>query len=167
MKNNLKLHIGYWFNRIRMEVHQSFEARLDRYNISVAQWCILMALYDGKASSVGELAEYIEVDKATISRVVERLVAMQLVTHMQGKDRRSGFIVLTDTAQKLVPKLLHEAELNEKHFFGDLTKDDITQLKQIFKKILIKIPSIHIDGWAQNPQEVSMLHAQERINAFL
>lgn len=167
MKNNLKLHIGYWFNRIRMEVHQAFEARLDRYNISVAQWCILMAIYDGKASSVGDLAEYIEVDKATISRVVERLVTMQLVTHMQGKDRRSGFILLTDTAQKLVPKLLHEAELNEKHFFGDLTKDEIAQLKQIFKKILMKIPSIQVDGWVQNPQKVSMSHAQERINAIL
>lgn len=149
MKNHLKEHIGYWFNRIRMEVHQSFEARLDRYNISVAQWCILIALYDGKASSVGELAEYIEIDKASISRVVEKLVLLGLVTHMQGKDRRSGFILLTDKAQELVPKLLHEAELNEKHFFGHLTKDEITQLNKVFKKILTKIPSIHADGWVQ------------------
>ena len=146
-KNHLKSHIGYWINRLRMEVHQSFEARLDRHNITVAQWCILIALYDGKASSVRELANYIEVDKASISRVVERLVVLKLIDHMPGKDRRSGFIMLTKKGNGLVPQLLHEAEENEKQFFGHLTSSEITTLKHTIRKILNTVPSIDLDGW--------------------
>lgn len=165
--NHLKEHIGYWFNRIRMEVHQSFEERLDQHNVTVAQWCILIALYDGKASSVGELAEYIEVDKASISRVVERLVALKFITHIPGKDRRSGFITLTEKGNKLVPKLLREAELNEKQFFGHLTDAELAQLRFIFRKIVSTLPSIQCDGWLQNTQEVFMSDAQSIINAIL
>jgi DNA-binding MarR family transcriptional regulator/uncharacterized protein YbcV (DUF1398 family) len=166
--NNLKQHIGYWFNRIRMEVHQSFEARLDRYNITVAQWCILVALSDNQATSVGELADYIEVDKASISRVVERLVALELITHIPGKDRRSGFIALTEKGKKLVPKLLREAELNEKQFFGNLTDSELQQLQHIFRKIVFTLPSIQCDGWLQTPQEkVTMAQAQQIINTIL
>jgi MarR family transcriptional regulator, transcriptional regulator for hemolysin len=166
--NHLKQHIGYWFNRIRMEVHQSFEARLDRYNITVAQWCILVALSDNQATSVGELADYIEVDKASISRVVERLVALELITHIPGKDRRSGFIALTERGKKLVPKLLREAELNEKQFFGNLTANELQQLQHIFRKIVFTLPFIQCDGWLQTPQkEVSMSQVQQIINTIL
>jgi MarR family transcriptional regulator for hemolysin len=178
-QNHLKQHIGYWFNRIRMEVHQSFEARLDRYNITVAQWCILVVLSDNQATSVGELADYIEVDKASISRVVERLVALELITHIPGKDRRSGFIALTEKGKKLVPKLLREAELNEKQFFGNLTANELQQLQHIFRKILFTLPFIQCDGWLQTPRaqpdevaqqrrlEVSMSQTQQIINTIL
>jgi DNA-binding MarR family transcriptional regulator len=68
MANNLKQHIGYWLNRLRSAVHQAFEKRLDAYAITIAQWCVLIALYDERADSVNGLAKYIEIDKASISR---------------------------------------------------------------------------------------------------
>lgn len=164
---HLKNHIGYWLNRVRMEVHQAFEQRLDRHNITVAQWCILIALYDNQASSVQELADYIEVDKASISRVVERLVGLKLTSHLPGKDRRSGFINLTAAGKKLVPKLLKEAERNEKQFFGHLTELELNQLQHIIKKIALTIPTMQCDGWLQNRQEIPMSDAYTTITTIL
>ncbi len=139
-----------------MEVHQSFERRLNNYGVTPAQWCILIALYDEQASSISTLSEYIEVDKASISRVVERLDLMQLITHLPGKDRRSGIITLTVKGKKLVPHLLQEAETNENQFFGHLIDHETTQLQHILRKILITIPSITRDGWLQNISESPM-----------
>jgi DNA-binding MarR family transcriptional regulator len=147
--HDLKIDIGYWFNRVRMEVHQAFEARLAEDDITIAQWCILLVLYNKQATSIKELSEYIETDKASISRVVERLVNKKLVTRVTGKDRRSGHISLTATGLKLVPKLITKADENEKQFFGHLTKKELTQLKAIFSKILKAIPLIQLGGWLE------------------
>lgn len=147
MAHILKQHIGYWINRLRMEVHQSFEHRLNAYDVTIAQWCILASLYDQQATSVNELASYIEVDKASVSRVVERLVVKGLVSHSQGKDRRSGYLELTAEGQKLVPSLINEAEQNEQSFFGQLTTTESVQFRNLVRKILTTLPSITLDEW--------------------
>lgn len=147
IKHDLKIDIGYWLNRLRMEVHQSFEKRLEAYDITIAQWCILLTLFNKQAASIGELSEFIETDKASISRVVDKLVGRKLVTHEQGKDRRSGFISLTQIGSELVPKLIAEADKNEQQFFGKLTSDELMQLKRIFTKLFKTVPSIKLEGW--------------------
>lgn len=151
--NTLKIHIGYWLNRLRSRVHQTFEERLAFYNISVPAWCIMIAIYDQQASSIGELANYIEVDKGTISRVVEKLVAENLLLHKPGKDKRSGKIELTSQAKNLVPRLIEEAQKNDKQFFGHLTKREEIQFRQIMKKIIAHIPGMTLDGWLLNAND--------------
>ena len=149
-KHDLKDDIGYWLNRLRMQVHQGFEARLKTYDITVAQWCILCALYNEEAISITELSKFIEVDKASISRVVDRLLAKKLVTHHQGMDRRSGHIKLTLKGHEVVPRLMEAAQENEQQFFGCLTGEESEQLQHLFQKLFINLPSIQLSGWLSN-----------------
>jgi DNA-binding MarR family transcriptional regulator/uncharacterized protein YbcV (DUF1398 family) len=155
MKNHLKSHIGYWINRLRMYLHHSFEQRLKRHGVTVAQWCVLVSLYDCQAASVVELARYIEVDKAAISRVVADLAKIGLVTHSSGKDRRSWHVGLTPQSKKLVPRLIREAEENELTMFGHLSSEELRQLQLLLNKILSKIPTITCEGW-EKVQEKNM-----------
>lgn len=145
--NTLKIHIGYWLSRLRNEVHHAFEERLAAFGITVPAWCIMVTIFDQKASSISELAQYIEVDKGTISRVVEKLVVEKLLIHKAGKDRRSGSIELTLEAKELMPKLIAEAKQNEKQFFGHLTDNDVERFRQIMNKIVGHIPGMTLDGW--------------------
>lgn len=145
--NTLKNHIGYWLNRLRAEVHHSFEERLSQYDISIAAWCILVAIYDKKQSSINQLANYIQVDKASVSRLVDKLVTKNLLVHKQGKDRRSGMIELTEAGKILVPKLIKKAEENELVFFSHLNEKDKTDLKRILTKILVNLPGVTLEGW--------------------
>lgn len=119
-----------------MQVHQAFEQRLASHGVTVAQWCILVSLYDRQATSVLELSRYIEVDKAAISRVVADLVEGGLVAHLAGKDRRSGHVELTPRGKKVVPLLIHEAEQNEATLFGHLTEKELEQFSLLINKIL-------------------------------
>ena len=152
-KHDLKIDIGYWLNRLRMQVHQSFEGRLEGYDVTIALWCILLALYNKDAASITELLKFIEVDKASISRVVDRLLTKELVVHQQGADRRSGHIQLTTKGKALVPPLIQEAEENEQQFFGCLTLEEREQFRQLFYKLFLNLHSIHISGWLINTKE--------------
>lgn len=145
--NTLKSHIGYWLNRLRTEVHHRFEEQLSKHDISIAAWCILVTIYDKKQSAINQLANYIQVDKASISRLVDKLVTKNLLIHKQGKDRRSGIIELTESGKALVPKLIKEAEENELVFFKHLTEKDKSDLKRILTKTLANLPGVTLEGW--------------------
>lgn len=152
-KHDLKDDIGYWLNRLRMQVHQSFEVRLQAYDVTIPQWCILLTLYNEDAASITELSKFIEVDKASVSRVVDRLLLKELVTHKQGADRRSGNIQLTPKGRELVPHLIQAAEDNERQFFECLAPEESEQLRQLFYKLFLNLPSLPISGWLSNKKE--------------
>jgi DNA-binding MarR family transcriptional regulator len=128
-------------------MHLSFEKRLSKEGITVAGWCVLVALHGEHASSISELSTYIEIDKASISRVVLRLTERGLISHQKGKDRRSGYLQLTKDGIALMPFLLEEAQQNEDYYFENASKKEIHNLKNILLKILEKSPSQQFEGW--------------------
>lgn len=143
----LKQHVGYWINRLRQSVHYAFEERLAKYDISIASWCVLLAIYDGSASSINELSRFIEVDKASISRIVARLVKDCYLVHGQGDDKRSGNITITQKGKDIIPKLILEAEQNEENFFGFLDISELIALQGAIRSILTHATNVKCDGW--------------------
>jgi DNA-binding MarR family transcriptional regulator len=152
-KHSLKDDVGYWLNRLRMVVHTSFEAKIALLGITVPQWCVLVSLNNHDAKSVGELAQFIEVDKGFISRIVEQLVKMELVERQQGKDRRSGVVYLTPKGRTLIPKLIHCAEKNEKEFFKVLSAKEQEELRQLLSKLLNNAGIVASEGWFKDGSE--------------
>jgi DNA-binding MarR family transcriptional regulator len=148
--NILKNHVGYWLNRLRNVVHYSFEQRLAKYGTSVAEWCVLVCISDGSASGVNEIANYIEVDKAAVSRVVERLKSKRLLSDKAGADRRSRILEITQEGVNLISILVKEAEENEKQFFGHLSQLDEDRMRDIMHSILQKDENINLSGWIIN-----------------
>jgi DNA-binding MarR family transcriptional regulator len=143
----LKQDIGYWISRYAAEVHQGFERKLAAYDITVPQWCILLALYSNCASSITELATYIVVDKATVSRTVERLVKKGLLERRTGADRRSEILELTSAGQELTPKLIACADANEAEFFGGLEPHERQDLQRLWRKLVGQLGYIEMEGW--------------------
>lgn len=135
-KHSLQDDIGYWLNRLRMEVHSSFEAKLEQHGISVPQWCVLVTLYNKDGENVSEISAFIDTDKGFVSRIIEQLVQMDLVARREGKDRRSQILRLQPKAKKLVDKLISCARENEGAFFGVLSDSEKRSLKSVLIKLL-------------------------------
>jgi DNA-binding MarR family transcriptional regulator len=136
-KHSLRDDIGYWLNRLRMEVHSSFESKIEALGVTIPQWCVLVSLYNKDAENVSELAAFIDTDKGFVSRVVEQLVQMELAERHEGKDRRSQLVLLTAKAKALTRKLIVCAEKNEAEFFDVLSANEKDALQHIFEKLLL------------------------------
>jgi DNA-binding MarR family transcriptional regulator len=152
-KHSLQDDIGYWLSRLRIKVHSSFEAKLISKGISIPQWRIIIGLYNNDASSIVELAKFIEIDKGSISRVVDKLESMGFVIRQEGKDRRSGNIRLSKKGEQLAPELAKLAELNEKEFFSPLSMIEVKQLQNILKKLLQHAGIHSLGGWLSNEKK--------------
>lgn len=133
--SRLQDHIGFWMSRITNEVHHAFVEKLKKLDISIPEWCVLISLYHEKETTPAQIAECIGIDRAAISRTVEKLVQRGFIKRKVGKDRRCTPLYLTEKVNVLIPKLALIADLNDLQFFNMLEKEE----KKLLKKILLKI----------------------------
>lgn len=133
----LEKHTGYWLRCLSNMISGSFEARVEKYAITVPQWVALRTLYDAQKITPLEAAERIGVDKSTFSRMLDRLEAKGLVTRLtHGSDGRSFFVALTDSARALVVTIAKEADTNDALFFGHITPQEQETLRGLILQLL-------------------------------
>lgn len=133
--SQIKDHLGFWLKRISNEVHNAFVAKLEKAEISIPEWCVLISLYHKEHSTPAEIAAQVGIDRAAISRTVEKLVKRGLIDRKIGQDRRFTPLELTKKAHSLVPQLARFADENESEFFFMLNPKE----KEILEKTLHKI----------------------------
>lgn len=139
----LEDHVGYWLRCLSNQVSHSFAARVERHGVSVAQWVVLRTLYDQDNISLVEAAKLVGVDKSSLSRMMERLVAKKLVTRMDSKDDgRAMRLTLSPAGRKLVPVLAKEADDNDHAFFKALSNTE----REKFLKTVTDL--LHAHGWS-------------------
>jgi DNA-binding MarR family transcriptional regulator len=136
--SHLDKHLGYWLRCLSNFVSHSFAERLEKQDISVAQWVVLRTLYDSSGSGVtlNEAAAQVGVDKSSLSRMVERLVQKRLVNRTEGDDRRSLGLTLTAAGKKLVPQLARLADENDAAFFHTLNPKQRAEFLATIKQLL-------------------------------
>ena len=57
-------HVGFWLRVLSNGVSRTFEKSLQNYDVTVAQWMVLRALY-GRETSLIELSEAIGIDQGS------------------------------------------------------------------------------------------------------
>jgi DNA-binding MarR family transcriptional regulator len=136
--SRLEEHTGYWLRCLSNFVSSTFESKLKKYGISVAQWVVLRIIHDDAGISLQRVADIANVDKSTISRIVEKLTKAGFLIAVGGKNRRTIALSLSQKGLDLLPSLAAEADSNDQLFFSELTLKERTDLLNIIHKLLKK-----------------------------
>jgi len=119
--SELEAHLGYWLRAVSNHVSYAFKIRVEAQGVTVAEWVVLRALFDGDGVKPSELAEKIGLTRGAISKLVDRLVAKDLVSvRSDVRDGRAQIITLRASGRRLVPKLAALADENDAEAFGHL-----------------------------------------------
>lgn len=130
-------HTGYWLNRLRGLVHGHFEAALAGYDITVAQWSVLITVYREDADTPQEIAQFVGIDAGALTRLIDRLEAKGLIRRVRlSKDRRSVRLELTARALAITPQLASLADANDQDFFDVLSAGEHRQFRKLLGKLL-------------------------------
>ncbi|MFC4271416.1 MarR family transcriptional regulator [Sneathiella chungangensis] len=82
------------------------DRRVDPYNLTRAKWLALGVLDRREGITQTELAEYLELDKSTVGRLIDRLVQRGFVVRRKDpKDRRVFRIFFAESAQPILSEL--------------------------------------------------------------
>lgn len=136
--HKLEDHLGYWLRFVSNHISESFRRRIAEHGVTVAEWVVLRTLFAVPPMKLNELSLSVGTDMGAISRLVDKLIRKKLVSRkIVNSDRRSVSITLTESGEKLVPKLTALADDNEDFYFSKLPKNERVELKRILEKLVV------------------------------
>lgn len=83
---SLEHHVFYWLTEIIGRRNRLLAPALRPFGLRVPEWRVLMSLKSRHKASFKELAELASFDQTTLSRTIDRMVKMGLVTRLSDVD---------------------------------------------------------------------------------
>ena len=140
---SLQDNLGYLVNRLALTMRNAFERELAAYDVTVAQWAILLTMYRDQARTPRELARVIGIDASAVTKLLDRLEHKGFVARRpHQEDRRSIEVEMTDEARRLMPKLISVSKKTNQVFSSALSAKEATMFKAAVQKMLSRAESI-------------------------
>src|SRR5215470_18771466 len=106
-------HIGFLISDVARLMRTAFDRRVRRLGLTRSQWLVINRLYRRPGATQSELAEMLEVEKATAGRMVDRMEKKGWVMRRpDAADRRVKRLHLTAEADILQLRLAKIADRN-------------------------------------------------------
>lgn len=133
---NTEEYIGVVLSDVARLLRTEFDRRVRRLGITRAQWLVLTRLHRRPGASHSELAEMMEVEKATAGRMIDRLVANGWVErHSEPGDRRVKRVYLTVEAERVHKRIWRVAEDTVETALADLSARESKQLFALLQRV--------------------------------
>lgn len=135
--HSLHDHLAYWLHRLSASVLDKFERKLHELGITYAQWLIMLSIYRDNARTPKDLASYISIDAAAVSRGASRLLAKGLIRKVpHATDKRSVSLELTKKGVDILEQTLPICEEQEVLWTSSLSKDQLDNFVATLHKLL-------------------------------
>ena len=133
---NTDEHIGVMISDTARLLRTVFDRRVRRLGITRAQWLVLTRLHRRPVASQSELADMMEVEKASAGRMIDRLEGKGWVERRaQEGDRRVNRIYLTPEAERVHKRLWRIAETTVDDALARLTVREAAQLLELLGRV--------------------------------
>src|ERR1700712_1191844 len=148
---NTDEYIGVVISDVARLLRTEFDRRVRRLGITRAQWLVLTRLHRHPGASHSELAELMEVEKATAGRMIDRLVANGGVERrVQRDDRRVKRVHLTPEAERVHKRIWRVAEATVEDALSGLSAQEGTQLMELLQRVKTTLVSAVDSGAAKS-----------------
>jgi MarR family transcriptional regulator, transcriptional regulator for hemolysin len=133
---NTDEYIGVVISDVARLLRTEFDRRVRRLGITRGQWLVLTRLHRHPGASHSELAELMEVEKATAGRMIDRLVANGWVERRtQRGDRRVKRVYLTLEAERVHKRIWRVAEATVEAALASLSARESKQLMALLQRV--------------------------------
>ena len=140
--------IGVVIADVARLLRTAFDRRVRKLGITRAQWLVLTRLHRHPGASQSELAEMMEVERASAGRMIDRLEANGWVERRgQNGDRRVKRVYLTPEAERVHRRIWRVAEATVDDALADLSARESAQLRDLLGRVKKSLIAV-VDGGA-------------------
>lgn len=119
------------------EIRRSFSDRLNILDIGPKHYGILFLLAYQEPLSQVELGHRMEIDRAPMVQLIDRLEQLGLVKRTPNpRDRRAHAILLTDKGREVLEQATELARTVEAEFFAPLSVEEREQLNVLLNRLM-------------------------------
>lgn len=136
-KYDLQRSLGYRMTYVARLNERRFEGMIAEHDLSRLAWCVLCALEYEDLSRPSDIAEFIGVDRAAISRIIGQMEARGLITRrLAAGDARARAIEATALGRKRLAGGSAAAVDNATDLRNQLSAEEYAALDAIMTKLL-------------------------------
>ncbi|MFE0506257.1 MarR family winged helix-turn-helix transcriptional regulator [Peribacillus butanolivorans] len=122
----MSFHNGFFHQNLQFS--RSFTKKLNeqlaKVNLFHSQWLIIYYLNQYGCSTLVEISNYLDVEKPTVTRTVNRLEERKLIEQIPGKDKRERRIQLTESGERTYQEAKKVVEEFELQLMSGLAEED-------------------------------------------
>jgi DNA-binding MarR family transcriptional regulator len=129
-----------------------FDRRVRRLGLTRSQWLLLTRLHRRPGASQTELAEMLEVEKASAGRMLDRMERDGwIVRKADPADRRIKRIHLTREAERVHARMWVVAQATVEDALGNLSAGERTQLARLMSRVKARLSDMADSGGGAGP----------------
>ena len=129
-------HIGFLISDVARLMRTAFDRRVRRLGLTRSQWLVINRLYRRPGATQSELAEMLEVEKATAGRMVDRMEQKGWVVRRPDPgDRRVNRLHLTPEADLIQVQLAQISERTVDDALGLLSGLEREQFAEWMRRV--------------------------------
>ncbi len=129
-------YIGYSITDVARLLRTIFERRVREFGLTRAQWLVIARIYRRPGLSQSEVADLLEIEKASAGRLIDRMEAKGwLQRRDDASDRRVNRLHLTPAAERLHAAIWPIAEDTVDTALGGLTSEERRQLTTLMTRV--------------------------------
>ena len=103
IKEDLSRNFGFILNDVARLMRITFDRRVKALGLTRSQWWVLNHLFRNNGTTQSELAYILEIEKATLGRLLDRMEAKGWIRRQEhSTDRRAKCVFLTDEVEPAV-----------------------------------------------------------------
>jgi DNA-binding MarR family transcriptional regulator len=129
--------VGALIGLARKTMINKIDAELAPFDVSAAQWLVVLLVGENAVSSATGLCEKLTYDPGAMTRLLDRLERKGIVRRVRvPENRRTIQLELTDSGKALYPKIIAAiADVNNDLLRG-FSRDEVGQLESYLRRML-------------------------------
>ncbi len=129
-------YIGYTMTDVARLLRTVFERRVRSLGLTRAQWVVIARIHRHPGLSQTEIADLLEIEKATAGRLIDRMEAKGwLERRADPNDRRINRLHLTDVSRRMHALIWPVAEATVGDALSDLSTSEQRTLAKLMRRV--------------------------------
>ncbi len=125
IKEDLSRNFGFILNDVARLMRNIFDRRVKALGLTRSQWWVLNHLFRNNGATQSELADILEIEKATLGRLLDRMETKGWIRRVEHTtDRRAKCVFLTDEVEPAVKAMRAAAADLRRDALADFDGDD-------------------------------------------
>jgi len=142
-RSDARRQIGFVISDVARLMRASFDRRVKRLGLTRSQWLVLSRLHRHPGISQSELAEMLEVERATAGRMIDRMERRNwLVRRPDPTDRRINRLYLTAEAEAVEAEMARIAEALLDDAMASLDDEEREALTEMMERVKTQLQSM-------------------------
>ncbi|KOS64250.1 MarR family transcriptional regulator [Lysinibacillus agricola] len=131
-----------FFNQYRLMYRpfiNQLNVELEKYHLYSSQWAVLRLLMDKGPHTFVDIANFMSIEKPSVTRLVQKLVELGYVETVVGRDKREKLVQLSAYGEELVLEIKAHLKPFFEQALAGVSKQDIEIATQVLADICANI----------------------------